>query len=480
MKRREQLVRFLFEQTESFEPDKWGRMEYLSLLRFSSQLTDLEEKMGNDYGRNLVSDAYFSLTGLVPEKRDVLGRAWARFSKEPNFRDLQELFAKDRPSQVIAVRNLAKAMADRFFRMTEETLSMDDADGSPFDEPSSVIERLAMAEGDEEPINEAQAEAAMALGSEVLGELANETEEEADLIRSLIGSLDADTPAAVFEKALGLTDLYDVRQFADILGWARRHTSGAFRENVAGKEELTGYSSSEWCDDIVPEDMMAVADGEPQALLAVAEGTLTKTEYVGRDPMGRGAVILLRDESISMLDWGSEKHKTALTMELALATVFNEQGRDLVSAAWGSRVEKFDRAYLTGKRAEVRRYTYGEPGLEKHVRSFMRSGTDLPPAMERGLEFADEYHDACDVLVLSDMELGNELPLINRQLEAITAPFKELGGRVWGVLFGDKRVKLDAWCDGYVAVDKLRLDDDTGQILRGIATLDLGKGKRVL
>ena len=275
-------------------------------------------------------------------------------------------------------------------------------------------------------------------------------------------------------------DLISLKSLVNFLGWMKRVVKGARRRGRAAVGEFTGYRPGTWGSNTHPMEMAEVAKGNPIYLTRLVENQLTNRTFKEDRPLGKGPVIILRDESDSMeqdrmtID-GKQctLHQAALSFEVALATVMNKEKRDLVSIAWSS--------------GDTRKYTYGEQGMDEHWGAFIGGGTRIEPALKMAMETAKEYVRGADVLVITDGDMQLDPRTTNHSWDAqhveMLQEFRERGGRVWAIVInpkpGDVAHKL-AWMDGWVTIQDMRAGEKVADMLEAMAADRIpakGKGR---
>ena len=311
-----------------------------------------------------------------------------------------------------------------------------------------------------------------------------EAEEAAAVVRlmgCLKGGLDEDSPQKLIDDVLAIATRIDMHGFDAMLGWASRIIRGASRRTKGGTSEMTGYSTNRWSDRTIPQEQLAVARGDLEALVRFAEGGLTERSYESWKPMGKGPVVLLRDETGSMAhsknrtDSSMAKHKQALSFEVVLADSFNKDGRDLITVAWG--------------RNKTREHVWGDPAydLKDHLLSFLSAMmTNLYTALDRGLEIVQDYVDGADILVVSDGLISDAEAITSSDyLQHKLDLFRDAGGRVWVVLIGGN-LDPSTWnealpfADAIVSLDDLQAGNtDLAAVLDGMAARTTSK-KRLI
>lgn len=428
----------------AFMPSVYDKFEFESLALFSTLVSVEDERHLRKYGRSLVQDAFYAIQGVEPDTSDSMGNSWTSVLSSPQMGNIQALAHRSRESLAASVITLAAQVEDALEQLGE----------SPSAEPAPETEH--------DPANSE-------FGSLIAGSLADAETTADDLvmfIESVSIGLEG-APPKRFNEAMRMSERFNLREFAAILGFVKSSVHGAARSSKGGSDEMTGYESGGLNDRVLPTQMIKLARGDKQTLIAMAEETLTRRVYRSSRPAGKGPVILLRDESDSMAGADLQtRHLRAQLFELALASVFNKEGRDLVCVRWSSKV--------------AIPFVHGEPGLANHLSGFLCGGTNHALALQRGVEIAQQYVDGADILMLTDAMVPAIAPG-QKQMEAGLAGFRASGGRVWAVVFDVKDPELArsrmAWCDGCVAIDKLGINPLVGHMLGEIAKSS-GSGKR--
>lgn len=497
----------------AFRPHAWDKIEVDSIVHNSAALNSLEEQDRDRFGRSIVRDAVYALKGIEPNPDDALYDAWQSIRNTQEFSTMQQRAQKDRVSLMIQAGVLATLARRALADANPGGLDDPDVEADPQSDPerpslhelleaglsfSDAIQQInAEAEAEElaQALAQAQAGAedpgdpgdgqlpqiAMPVQAEQMQQGSDSALAHTILAKGLMASLDG-KPNERLDAAISLFHVVDAKYYARLLGWADRIVCGETHRIRASGGDLTGYSLDAWSDNVLPEEMLAVAEGQLPALAAVAESSLTVTTHEREDPAGRGPVVVLRDESGSMWVGQREKldgnatstngnHRDALSFEVSLAAVFNKQNRDLISIRWGTETRP--------------PYVYGEPGLNKHLRSFLNSGTDLVSCIQAGIDAAHKYAKAADLLVITDARLGTEVgdaAEFSAKMRKLTQEFRAYGGRVWVLVVGTYSgagAFLDGWVDGWTSLEKIETSDGLADILRGMTTTGEAKIRRL-
>lgn len=275
-------------------------------------------------------------------------------------------------------------------------------------------------------------------------------------------------------------NLVSMKSLVNFLGWMKRVVKGARRRGKAAVGEFTGFRPGAWSSNTHPMDMAEVSKGNPIYLTRMVENQLTNRNFREDRPMGKGPVIVLRDESDSMdhdsmtIDGQScTLHQAALSFEVALADTMNKEKRDLVSIAWSS--------------GDTRMYTYGEKGMDEHWGSFIGGGTRIEPALEAALKVSQEYVRGADILIITDgdlqMDPRSKSHAWDQHNVELLEEFRERGGRVWAIVINPRHSSIEhklAWVDGWVTVEDMRAGEKVADMMEKMAAdriPDKGKGR---
>jgi len=426
-----------------FNATKWELYDWSMLLQQHPTLASLAGRAA-EQGISL-REAYFALSGCQVVGEGPVAVAWEAVLDTPPWR---AAIAKARSEldRAAFLRSIVGSMLERALSETgfSELIPDPDPDGlnAAFCKEVSPLTAIARNAPAEEDI--ADGMALVALVRAVGVEIGKET----------------DTPEEALNEIMALASMLDLQQLSSMLGFANRVIRGAARKAEGGTEEMTGYSSSGWCDKVVPQDMLAVVEGDLHALVRLSEGQLTTRDFTGQRPMGKGPVVLLRDETGSTIIGGV--HARLLGLEVALANAFNKDGRDLVTIAWGD--------------ARTRQYTWGEIGLKEHLSAFIRGRrTEIVPPLKKALLVAREYVSGADILIVTDGMIHDaKSAMRDRELGILLQAFRDEGGRVWAIVVGN--LDPENWaeklpiCDGVVGMKQVLAGDVLGALLSDMAS----------
>ena len=420
------------EKTTCFDHDIFHREEFLNLLHFSPELERLHKEQLAQYSYSFIQDGYYSLIGCAPDA-SPLGKGWSNLVATPTFQSLPPLMV-DLPSTATTV----KALNQKIMEVLTDVRS--DAG------PKAIVKRFKTTDL---PLN-----------------LTDDVVDAIDVGHALSAFMDGTKPSdnrGLVEKFI---HMYNVKVFSKLLGWAKNIVGGESRKMRASTGEFTRYTPGFLGDSTSRVDLINLALGDKQTTIAAADGQLQNNVYVQEQPAGRGPVVLLVDRSWSMSEKdvlfpGYTKYQSARSFELALATAFNEEGRDLISILW-------DNSPATPT------YTYGDPGLEDHLKWQPNGGTVINRGLQAALNVVDEYYQNADICIITDgfLQAPGQYSIKEyaKELAEKTQEFKSRGGRIWAIMLDtDYQRGLWSWCDGVAQVSTLADTDTLSDILSGMA-----------
>lgn len=431
------------ERETSFEIDEWAEYDWrmmLSQFPVVDNLVEMAAKAGVD-GR----ETFFAISGYEPKGETPTAKAWKALLETPIWQKAKSK-AKTRMDKAAVLIRLLQ-------RMGRRKLDQEDVDKvldlpEDFDLDSLIEMEMQTPEDTQVPTEEelGDAEALMLFISSIGKDLEGE-------------------PKEILDEALALSTLINLSTFKDMLGFSSRIVRGASRKAQTARGEMVGYKADSWSDKVIPTEMLAVAKGDLESMVKLAEGQLTVRDFEGEQISGKGPVVLLRDETGSM-SYPNKLHSKALSMEVAIAEAFNADGRDLVTVAWGG---------VSGGGSETRVHTWGEPEVENHLKRNFRSGyTYLYDALWKALDIAESYVPGSDILIVTDGRVEdsskmNSCPKLKEKLQK----FNDDNGRIWVIVLGS--LDPDEWferlpiANGIVQMQDVVTGDGLEKILSNIS-----------
>jgi len=400
------------------------------------------ERAARTLGGEPVRDAFFLVTAFAPqlvetppEGTEALHRLLGEAMATPGFQRLreaagddpvvaaygaaawvQELLAQLPQGVKEALREAAAAQEER--ERAQEELSRLQALLASLEErgqsiPPALQERVQQAQERLQALRE-EAGARTALGMAALQE--REAEVRAVLSHAAATAAgearEFDTCVRGFDLSAGgegrvspeaarawkelLVRLPHLRQLAQELGWARRLVAGLYRQSPRGRTEMVGYRlEAPRPEAMAPWELALMMGPEPARLdflRRAAEGEIWHRRFRGRERMGRGPLVVVRDESGSMQ---GAPHTLAVALEWALLEICRRERRPFASICFSGPGQV--RLFRAPERPDHR-------GLLAHLSHFYGGGTEPYQALALALqevERAPELRRA-DILLITD------------------------------------------------------------------------------
>lgn len=427
----------------SFSVDEWGLYDWSMMLSNYPKLETLSE-LAQTVGVD-ARETFFALSGYEISGDGPKAAAWGALLDTPAWKKAIGK-AKTQLDKAALLTKMLQQMGRR--KMDKDESQEQDAEELDIpDLDLDNLEQIEISPDDDIPTNEEieDAEAMMLLVQFMTPGFEGEKQD-------------------ILEQAQTLASMIDMGTFKDLIGFTNRIVKGASRKAETPRGEMVGYGRDSWSDQVISTDMAAVARGELSAMVKLVEGGLTTRKFQGETVEGKGPCVLLRDVTGSMTY--SNLHAPAMSLEIALADGFNKDGRDLVSVLWGG-----DR----DGSSHTSEYTYGEPGMEQHLRTNFRSSyTYLYDALTEGLDITEKYVPGADILILTDGVLGDSDRLGScRKLGAKLERFWGDGGRIWVIVLGE--LDPESWdeslpiADGIIQMDDVSAGEGLEKIIASMA-----------
>ncbi|CAG0937178.1 Protein ViaA [Thermoflexales bacterium] len=193
----------------------------------------------------------------------------------------------------------------------------------------------------------------------------------------------------------------NLKDLADLLGWARQLVRAAWRNSPRARTELVGYKTrslqpehmagSEWAA-LLSGDETLEADWQRRAL----DSAIRHRQYGGKEEEGRGPLIIVRDESGSM---AGAPHALAVALEWALLEIARRDNRPFYSISFSG----------SGQYAVWHAGEADAQSLAEHLAHFYNGGTELyGPLTEacKVVRTVNSDQQRADILVITDGLFG--------------------------------------------------------------------------
>lgn len=476
----------LHEKNSAFDHDMWSRWEWLNLLNFSPKLGHYHKASQTAYEYSFPQDSYYALTGSEPNASPI-GKKWTEVMQQDFFPKLVERMT-NRDSTINTTIFLAQKFEEHYLKEPEnppeeqkgneqQKQKKNPGNKPPTDkEIANAQKDLQQDQKDGEGDTEASEEAGPQAGGEINAKVAplQITDEEIEKLDEEIKAFDAMSgllagngmsPKETRQWVEHNFDRFHLERLADLIGFGQRVMDGAARNNQGAVGEFTGYMNGGLGSNTSVMDRISVTNGSMLGMARLADRKLTNRKYDQEKPSGKGAAVILHDESSSMKEsfYTPTKDQQAINLQLALGSIFTKQGRPYTAIAWDDH--------------STRLYEYGKPGLEHHLKEFLGGGTELGHAINKAITHINqnpEYATQADILVISDGEIG-DAPMQDTKTKTLVDAFRAKGGRIWFILVGAElsergKRRLQGLIDFYIEAKDLNSSEGMAKILEGMAT----------
>jgi uncharacterized protein with von Willebrand factor type A (vWA) domain len=244
----------------------------------------------------------------------------------------------------------------------------------------------------------------------------------------------------------------NLKDLAEMLGWAKRTVRGEWRQSPRGKTAFVGYKVGALNPEtMAPVEWAALLGGDPTLeqdwIRRAVDGGIRHRHFEGTERQGRGPLVVVRDESGSM---SGPQHALAVALEWALLEIAQRDRRDFYSIPFSGRGQ-----YHVWKAPRP-----GSPdpqGLLDHLAHFYGGGTDPYPPMVEAMRLIAVDDLRADVLVITDAAFPKAPPEFLEGLAKVRAA-RPL--RIETVVVGANGGAADEWSDRVTGVGNLVRDRD--------------------
>lgn len=194
----------------------------------------------------------------------------------------------------------------------------------------------------------------------------------------------------------------NLKNLADLLGWARQMVRGEWRKSPRARTELVGYKTHALhLEHMAGHEWAAVLSGDETLdadwLRRAVDGGIAHRQYGGREQKGRGPLIVVRDESGSM---SGAPHAMAVALEWALLEIAQRDNRPFYSIPFSGRGQ-YDVWDAAGADAQ---------SLAEHLSHFYNGGTEPYKPLINACEIVNQVSNEdqrADVLIITDGLFGD-------------------------------------------------------------------------
>jgi hypothetical protein len=322
----------------------------------------------------------------------------------------------------------------------------------------------------------------------LLRKATEEVNEEVQQMKEALNTIEAglgEAPAQQDEADLSRINLAQrlisnesIKKAIELAGTMKRHMqSERNRKDPQGKSHVYGLEIGNDLPRVLPQELANLRHPKLRMLTLgrFAERTLTQYKLEGKEPQGRGPVIVLLDSSASMRSESSHSvscYVYATAMAIALVGIGAKEGRPVTVISfnrcivWEARVDANGNASWLDKGSSFKPTEAPLAGIGELVLNIAQTGpcggTDFGRPLERALKMRDGAgDDKSDLILITDGDAN--VPV--KQQEPL-AKAKEGGMKMWGFTVGGGSLgaSVRTLCDTTLDIDSAS-DEAVGKAL---------------
>ena len=359
----------------ALEIDDWG------LRRGCELAEESERRQALDLGGHAAADFFAAAFDPDPRLRESCvdprrHEFLTQLLETPEYRELHAATRLDDTASEIAATHFATQFAD--LSKPDEAGTAVGKSGDPMDREMATLRAVGKA---------------LVAAREEVGEL-REAAAALGMGPGMPGTNDPRTVAALFKRVRGDPTL---KRICELSGRYRRVAqSRQRRKTVHGIDDMVGVEPDGDLARLLPHELakLAVPELELDTLRRLAERQTLCREHHAAEPVGKGPIVVVVDESGSML---GEKVHTAKALALALAWLARQQNRWAALVAYSGDSGERLLALPPGR--------WNEERLADWLTAFLGHGSDLDlPVRELPRMYADlkALAGATDVILVTD------------------------------------------------------------------------------
>ena len=269
-----------------------------------------------------------------------------------------------------------------------------------------------------------------------------------------------------------------IKKAIALAGTMKRHMqSERSRKDPQGKSHVYGLEIGNDLPRVLPQELANLRHPKLRMLTLgrFAERTLTQYKLEGKEPQGRGPVIVLLDSSSSMRSETQHSiscYTYATAMAIALIGIGAKEGRAVTVISfnryivWEARIDTDGNASWLDKQNGYRPVEAPLAGIGELVLRLAgttpRGGTSFGPPLERALKMRDGIGDnKSDLILITDGDAD-----VPRNQQVPLAKAKEAGMKMWGFTVGGGSLgaSVRTLCDTTLDIDSAS-DEAVGKAL---------------
>lgn len=262
-----------------------------------------------------------------------------------------------------------------------------------------------------------------------------------------------------------LAKIKDFKELTKLIGQMKRLAEAEQTRKVYHSfEEVYDVEIGKDLGRILPGEMLNLVTPETEMdfYRRYSEGLLLQYAMRGDEKVGKGGIILCKDDSYSMI---GDPNRWAVSVAIATLSIARDQGRSYVGLNFGSSHELMEFDFRTPE-------DYTPDKLIDYAEFFFAGGTDFQRPLTRALEILQEEEALKgfiegDIVFVTDGAAG----VSDEWMKNFKSEQERLGFKVWGILIGAFRESEPLWtiCDhNVVTISDLLSGEDVKDLFRDL------------
>ncbi len=402
----------------------------------------------------------------INRMRELEERAQALFEQAEALQELGDLVAPASQQRAAQLRSQAEKSRQEAEDVRREATRIEAELAGGSEERRDAVRRAARAAAQHAEAQVDEATAALKAFTSGYGDVAGGIGSG----RGLSGPMDARERLALAQRVLSSPKLH---QLARMCGRFVRLALDVQQSKLQhGPDEYADITQGVDLGRVLASELCNISDSELENLffLRFAEHRLMQYDLRGREPVGKGPIIVALDSSGSMSERlgheqsGESKEMWAKGVMLALLAIARKQRRDMAVLHFsdGNQLKTFRFPWRDGSPPDHRR-------LMACAEHYYGGGTEFEPWMRETLKLVDEARfELADIVCISD-----GLVAMNKEMIAEWQSRRERRGmRCYSVLLGTRQGRdvLEQISDQVLTVNDLSAESD-GELLRSVFSL---------
>lgn len=493
----------------TFNPSLKNILDWFSLLQMSNSLLLLDTYLTKNLGQSIPKQAYWVLSGLLPDPSTVEGQAWETVRTHADFKTVVDSCVDDY-TQVNAVLHLTNIFMDNFVKSLGKVKPVSEEEITATEEHAAeVVEdvtTLILGCGEDETElakDEMLTDVLLVVVSKVdlkVGDLLDLNIAMFAMF-GLFASTEYQTPTEKMRQWEDLRQHVALSKFVELCGNLKEINDAALRDSRALSGVTINHTPGAFGRNTRNSEKLGVAAKNPLVLAKFGDNTFSNRERQDVRAAGQGDLVLICDESGSMQEGNDplaprllvdkvrnqsmvsatleqvnkargkyfsdnlDKDAQCFNLEVAMAGIATSRGRKVTAL-------RFDAGQIRQFRYAVDSYA----SWLDYSKIFFGGGTTISRVLEQALDGVKNRHT--DIVILTDGYIGDdptEFPTVAKKL----SDYKANGGVVWVVYIGSSHGDVP-WATYTIDVkDLMASDGNLYKLFKSVGT-DRSEGRRSL